>query len=145
MDKQHIFDVELKGKNLKIEIDMYENRTILTGDSGTGKSFLFDCLRRLSDAELVENIVVADYRNHTALDNLQSYENKLICIDNCDILLDDSLREHIVDDINNHYLLAGRDFRKLLIGTYNIGTLGHKNNKLFIEYPFVELEQGWEM
>lgn len=134
MTKQSI--LELNSSVINIKIGMYNNKCMLPSDANYGVDYLFKSLRERSFTD--NSIIVADLKDASALDNLAYCKNKLICINNCDELLDGYLRKHIASDTDNHYLLSGRDNTGLAIGPYSLGVINQQNSSLFIEYPFVE-------
>lgn len=85
------------------------NITILTGDSGTGKtasfSFIKECMA-INSSILCLNYL--DYQKNI-MEILRQADRKLIVIDNADILLDDDTRKYISLDDKNQYLIIGRN------------------------------------
>lgn len=85
------------------------NITILTGDSGTGKTASFSFIREC--AALNPDILCLNYLDYQKdiREIISQVERKLIVIDNADILLDDDTRKHISLDGKNQYLIIGRN------------------------------------
>ena len=85
------------------------NITILTGDSGTGKTASFSFIREY--AALNPDILCLNYLDYQKdiREIISQVERKLIVIDNADILLDDDTRKHISLDGKNQYLIIGRN------------------------------------
>ena len=87
--------------------------TILTGDSGTGKtvsfSFIKECMALNPDIVCLNYL---DYQKNIG-DIIRNSEKKLIVIDNADILLDDDTRKYIALDDKNQYLIIGRNPKNL--------------------------------
>ena len=89
-------------------VDFYftNNITILTGDSGTGKtasfSFIKECMA------LNPEIVCFNYLDYQkdigAI--IKSTERKLIVIDNADVLLNDDIRKYIEDNDGKCNIIA---------------------------------------
>ena len=99
-----------------VDFNFTNNITILTGDSGTGKtasfSFIKECMA------LNPNIMCFNYLDYQKDIGtmIKSIEGKLIVIDNADVLLDDDIRKYIAVDNKNQYLIIGRN-PKNLFGT----------------------------
>ena len=74
------------------------NITILTGDSGTGKTASFSFIKEI----------------------VSKAKGKLIVIDNADILLDDDTRKYISLDDKNQYLIIGRNPKNLFVTKENL-------------------------
>ena len=93
--------------------------TILMGESGTGKTATFSFI---SDEMALDNrIVCFNYRDNqkNIQEELRRCNGKLVVIDNIDIILDDDTRKYISTDLNNQYLLIGRDPRNLYATSEN--------------------------
>ena len=109
-------------------VDFYftNNITILTGDSGTGKtasfSFIKECMA------LNPEIVCFNYLDYQkdigAI--IKSTERKLIVIDNADVLLNDEIRKYIAVDDKNQYLIIGRNTKNLFATRENLFELVSK-------------------
>lgn len=100
-----------------------DNLTLIDGDSGIGKTMLFKQIR--NDALVNKpNIVCINKDNGTAIDNiLKSNKNKVIVIDNAEIILNMRNRLFVSLDKNNQYII------------FTHTTRGYKPNK----YSFTEL------
>lgn len=85
------------------------NITILTGNSGTGKTVSFSFIREC--AALDPDILCFNYLDYQKdiMEIISQVKRKLIVIDNADILLDDDTRRHISLDGKNQYLIIGRN------------------------------------
>lgn len=103
-----------------VDFEFTNNITILTGDSGTGKtvsfSFIKECMA-LNPEILCLNYL--DYQRNIA-DIIKSADGKLIVIDNADVLLDDAVRKYIAVDDKNQYLIIGRNPKNLLATKENL-------------------------
>ena len=103
-----------------VDFHFTNNITLLTGDSGTGKtasfSFIKECMIINPDIICLNYL---DYRNDVA-DIIKSADKKMIVIDNADILLDDESRKYIALDDKNQYLIIGRNPKNLLATKENL-------------------------
>lgn len=103
-----------------VDFKFTNNITILTGDSGTGKtaSFLFikECMALNPDIVCLNYL---DYQKDIS-SIIKATERKLIVIDNADILLDEDLRKYIALDDRNQYLIIGRNPRNLFATKENL-------------------------
>ncbi len=95
-----------------VDFSFNTNITILVGEAGTGKSLVFSFIREYMDDE---QIVCINYQNHPEeIKNIIACaEDKLLIIDNADILLDDDVRKYISTDSKNQYLIIGRNPKNL--------------------------------
>ena len=103
-----------------LDFEFTSNITILTGDSGVGKtasfSFIKECMALNPDIMCLNYI---DYRKDIA-DIIKKASGKLIVIDNADVLLDDNVRKYIALDDKNQYLIIGRNPRNLFATKENL-------------------------
>lgn len=102
------------------------NITILTGDSGTGKTAVFSFIRECMavNAKLL-CLNYLDYQKDIK-DIVSNADGKLIVIDNADILLDDDTRKYISTDDRNQYLIIGRNPKNLFATRENLFELESK-------------------
>ncbi len=103
-----------------VDFRFTNNITILTGDSGTGKTAAFSFIKEC--AALNPNIMCLNYLDYQKdiADMIQSAERKLIVIDNADVLLDDDIRKYIAIDDKNQYLIIGRNPKNLFTTRENL-------------------------
>lgn len=102
------------------------NITILTGDSGTGKTAAFTFIRECM--AINPKILCFNYLNYqNNIKEIISRNNgKLIVIDNADILLNDDTRKYISLDNKNQYLIIGRNPKNLFATKENFFELVSK-------------------
>lgn len=107
---------QLKFKYLGVDFDIELRTPVVAvgGDSGTGKTLFFKALTDRQRAGFQRDVVLADYavlnNQFTLLELIKRTENKLIVIDNADILMvgDVDWREVLQSDKTNQYLLFKR-------------------------------------
>lgn len=103
-----------------LDFEFTNNITILTGDSGTGKtasfSFIKECMALNPDIVCLNYL---DYQKNIG-NIIRTTEKKLIVIDNADILLDDDTRKYIALDDKNQYLIIGRNPKNLFVTKENL-------------------------
>ncbi len=102
------------------------NITILTGDSGTGKTAAFSFIKECM--AINPKIFCLDYFDYqkNLKEIIGQVNGKLIIIDNADILLDDDTRKYISLDDKNQYLIIGRNPRNLFTTKENFFELVSK-------------------
>ena len=103
-----------------VDMELKYNITFILGDSGTGKSAMFSFIEELATED--KRIRCFDYRskNIRYSDSIKKSKGKVFVIDNADILLDDKLRKHIGQDVNNQYVIIGRNPTGLRLLSDNI-------------------------
>lgn len=109
-----------------IDFKFTNNITILTGDSGMGKtaffSFIKECMAVNPDILCINYL---DYQKDIK-EIVSHAEEKLIVIDNADVLLDDDTRKYISVDDKNQYLIIGRNPKNLFATKENLFELVSK-------------------
>ncbi len=103
-----------------IDFKFTNNITILMGDSGIGKSAVFSFIQETVVEE--PRILCINYLdvNKNIKQILMDADEKLIVIDNADILLDDTIRKYIAFDEKNQYLIIGRNPKNLMATQENL-------------------------
>lgn len=96
------------------------NITILTGESGAGKTAVFTFIKECMAVN--PDILCLNYLDYqkNIKEILTGETGKLIVIDNADILLDDAARKYISLDNKNQYLIIGRNPRNLFATKENL-------------------------
>ncbi len=124
-----IFNIQLKGK-----------KTIIYGDSGTGKSLICSKIKDFQEDSNVgyrpytaNNIIIIDNRN---IDLIGRGSNNLIIIDRIEKVLTDDLVLKINTDRENRYLLIGRKALGIDISPNYYGELIQNNNLISIRYKY---------
>lgn len=130
------FDLKLRG-----------DITLVGGDSATGKTFLVRAIRAKNynrnilnsgyDTDL-SNVVIYDFTTGISKESLSTLSNKLIIIDNADIIVNQKLADYIKLDFNNQYLIFSRggidyhvtpNYRATMVRSGNIFGLKYKYSK----------------
>lgn len=135
---KHLIDIKIRDGELHITVDVYENITMVLGNTGVGKSYFVDTLSKLADGGYLKDVVTFNYKNKSKINLIKKLRGKIIIIDNADILLSDSLRKYIYLDKNNYYLIVGRNNRYLHTSALNLAELKFTSSKLSLTYPFLE-------
>ena len=103
-----------------LDFNFTNNITILTGLSATGKTASFSFIRECMAVN--PNIVCINYQDYQKdiKKLIVNEKNKLIVIDNADILLNDDTRKYISLDDKNKYLINGRNPKNLFTTSDNL-------------------------
>jgi len=89
--------------------------------SGEGKTFVFEKINRwASDKEDIACFDYTDRKNGIVKEFIRTQKNKLITIDNADILLDAEDRKYIALDMDNQYIIIGRVVENLMLTKENM-------------------------
>lgn len=122
--------------NVDLDLDLDTNLILISGDSGIGKSFVWQIFD--NDKGLDINLETFNYKDIYDINyKIKNCRNKLIVIDNADILLDEEIRKYIAFDTNNQYIIFGRNPEYLYLTKRNCKELIVNNNVIQIEAMFV--------
>ena len=125
--------------NYDIELDLHflYDLTLVFGDSATGKTLFYNLMR----AESVNNkqIVCLDLASPSEVLRplLKETSDKLIVIDNADVLLDNNARHYITSNRRNQYIILGRNPYGLGVGRKNYAEFVIADDKVTVEYKFI--------
>ena len=113
---------------------VFEDRiTLVGGDSGTGKTVLYEMLEDLKLTNEYHAIKLFNYKSENILENLEKCRNNFIVIDNADILIDDEIRRFINFESSNQYMLFLRNCDGLNVSDKSFKVLKMKNNRITLE------------
>lgn len=117
---QHL---DLKADTI-FSLDFKANITVIMGNSGSGKTYLFNTVRSMvRNLPELSNIVCCNKdsvrRGFTAADFLKGVTNSLIFIDNADIILTELMRNSISADTSNQYLINCHNPYGFLLSPYS--------------------------
>jgi hypothetical protein len=103
-----------------VDFRFTNNITILTGDSGTGRTTAFSFIQEC--APINPDILCLNYQDYQKdiAGIIKAAEKKLIVIDNADIILSDDVRKYIALDDKNQYLIIGRNPKNLFATKENL-------------------------
>ena len=107
--------------------------TLVGGDSGTGKTVLYDILEDLRQTEAYNAIKLFNYKSEDVLGKLKQCRNNFIVIDNADILMDDEMRRFINFEFSNQYMLFLRNCDGLNVSDKSFKIMKFENNMITLE------------
>lgn len=121
-----------------VDFNFTNNITILTSDSGTGKTAAFTFIRECM--AINPKILCFNYLNYqnNIKEIISNSNGKLIVIDNADILLNDDTRKYISLDNKNQYLIIGRNPKNLFATKENFFELVSKKRGEQTEFTIKE-------
>lgn len=134
--------LRIKLDELEIDFELRSNKTIIQGDSSTGKTYVYELLH---EEYKEENIFFINYHDIESPTNakmicntLKNTINKFVIIDQAnDVFEECSELEDIVDkDNNNQYILMGRSLQ-IHYNISDIAELQIKNNRAALSYLLI--------
>lgn len=129
--------ITISDGRISFDFKLREPITLVQGDSATGKTLFYKLMQMISIND--NNIIFINIDKIKEADMiLKSAKNKLIIIDNADIVLTDKQAKSIREDKYNQYILFGRDTERYYLGNRNLASLyeskpGHINLEYDIE------------
>lgn len=127
-------------KNITFQADpfsydlVFDDRiTLVGGDSGTGKTVLYEMLEDLRLTEDYKAIKLFNYKSDQLLETIKQCRDNFIVIDNADILLDDEVRRFINFEFSNQYMLFLRNCDGLNVSDKSFKVLQLAHNKITLE------------
>ena len=107
--------------------------TLVGGDSGTGKTVLYELLEDLRLTDAYNAIKMFNYKSDNLSESIKQCRNNFIVIDNSDILITDEIRRFINFEFSNQYLLFLRNCDGLNVSDKSFKVLKLDNNRITLE------------
>lgn len=115
------------------ELSFDDRITLVGGDSGTGKTVLYEMLEDLKLTDKYHAIKLFNYKSEDLAENLKKCRNNFIVIDNADILINDDIRKFINFETSNQYMLFLRNCDGLNVSDKSFKELKMDNNRITLE------------
>ena len=117
-------------------MEILHNRLIITGDSGTGKTFIIKMIKRVSKVNSWPYVFIDNDTDRTVLNRIAAGRSNgvLYFIDNADILLNDKLKEIVSFDTKNQYIIMSHCFDGYMTNAKSVAELQVKENKFTLVY-----------
>ena len=112
--------------------------TVIIGDSASGKTLFYNKLQARAIARGIDTFKFFNYKTDKSelRSLLDSYRDKVIIIDNADILLDSSYREKLYYDKSNQYIIFGREISMYPVKKLGIASIAEDSRKFSLQYVF---------
>jgi hypothetical protein len=127
-------------KNISFDADpfsydlVFEDRiTLVGGDSGTGKTVLYEMLEDLRLTDEYKAIRLFNYRSDNLLEAVKQCRDSFIVIDNADILMNDEVRRFINFEFSNQYMLFLRNCDGLNVSDKSFKVMKLDHNRITLE------------
>lgn len=125
--------ITFKADPFSYELLFDDRITLVGGDSGTGKTVLYEMLEDLRLTEQYKDIKLFNYKSDHLLETLHRCRNNFIVIDNADILIDDDIRKFINFESSNQYMLFLRNCDGLNVSDQSFKVLKLEDNRITLE------------
>lgn len=141
-DTGTLYKLDFKYMNKDVHINLKEKQTVLCGDSGSGKSYIYYLIDRYAKKNVNENVLCIDGSDITSKNKgiyknfIKNMKNGLIVIDNADVAFEnEDIKQLVWYDKDNFYIIIARNYM------YKVSELAEpliNGNSISIEYCFNE-------
>lgn len=136
MYKMVYIEIAFKAKPFSYDLKFNDRFTLVGGDSGVGKTVLFNMLDDLKLTERFNAIRLFNYKSLNVEAELSQCRNCFIVIDNADIVLTDSIKHFMNFEFTNQYMLFLRNCDGLFLSEDSFKILQEKDNQITLERGF---------
>ena len=132
--KQMIYkNITFKADPFSYNLEFDDRIVLVGGDSGTGKTVLYEMLEDLRLTDEYKAIKLFNYKSDNLLESIKQCRDNFIVIDNADILIDDDVRRFINFEFSNQYMLFLRNCDGLNVSDKSFKVLKLDNNRITLE------------
>ena len=125
--------ITFKAAPFSYELYFDDRITLVGGDSGTGKTVLYEMLEDVRLTEQYNAIKLFNYKSENMKESLMKCRDCFIVIDNADIQIDDDIRRFINFEFSNQYMLFLRNCDGLNVSDKSFKILKLKDDKITLE------------
>ena len=126
-------NIAFKADPFSYNLVLDDRITLVGGDSGTGKTVLYEMLEDLRLTDEYKAIKLFNYKSDNLLESIKQCRDSFIVIDNADILIDDAIRRFINFEFSNQYMLFLRNCDGLNVSDKSFKVLKLDNNRITLE------------
>ena len=133
-EKRMIYkNIAFKADPFSYELVFDDRITLVGGDSGTGKTVLYEMLGDLRLTDGYKAIKLFNYKSDNLLEAVRQCRDNFIVIDNADILINDEIRRFINFEFSNQYMLFLRNCDGLNVSDKSFKVLQLDDNRITLE------------
>ena len=133
-EKQMIYkNITFKAAPFSYDLTFDDRITLVGGDSGTGKTVLYEMLEDIRLTDEYKTIKLFNYKSDDFLEAIKQCRNSFIVIDNADCLINDDVRRFINFELSNQYMLFLRNCDELNVSDKSFKELKFDNNRITLE------------
>lgn len=125
--------ITFKADPFSYDLEFDDRITLVGGDSGTGKTVLYEILEDLRLTDEYKRIKLFNYRSDNFPESIKLCRNSFIVIDNADNLMNDDVRKFINFEMSNQYMLFLRNCDGLNVSDKSFKVLKFDNNRITLE------------
>ena len=125
--------ITFKADPFSYDLEFDERITLVGGDSGTGKTVLYEMLEDVRLTEEYRCIKLFNYRSDNFSEDIKKCKDSFIVVDNADNLMNDEVRKFINFETSNQYMLFLRNCDGLNVSDKSFKILKFDNNRITLE------------
>lgn len=133
-EKQMIYkNIRFKAAPFSYDLTFDDRITLVGGDSGTGKTVLYEMLEDIRLTDEYKAIKLFNYKSDDFLEAIKQCRDSFIVIDNADCMINDDVRRFINFELSNQYMLFLRNCDGLNVSDKSFKVLKFDNNRIILE------------
>lgn len=125
--------ITFKAVPFSYDLEFDDRITLVGGDSGTGKTVLYELLEDIRLTEEYKAIKLFNYKSDNFLETIKKCRDSFIVVDNADNLMNDEVRKFVNFESSNQYMLFLRNCDGLNVSDKSFKVLKFDNNKITLE------------
>ena len=136
-----VISIQAKINDFRLQLDLLDEIIFIAGESGVGKSFLYEQLSLLSTEDEFKFIKCFNYLSpdlETQVESVSKNADNLIVIDNFESLWSKNLT-NIIMGSSAKFALISRDFFGLMTSRYGVAELKVADGLISLKYPLGEV------
>ena len=143
-EKQMIYkNITFKAAPFSYDLTFDDRITLVGGDSGTGKTVLYEMLEDIRLTDEYKAIKLFNYKSDNFLETIKQCRDSFIVIDNADCMINDDVRRFINFELSNQYMLFLRNCDGLNVSDKSFKVLKFDNNRITLE-EVVNMCKAWD-
>lgn len=133
-ERQMIYkSITFKADPFSYDLEFDDRITLVGGDSGVGKTVLYEILEDVRLSDEYRAIKLFNYRSDNFSESIKQCRDNFIVVDNADNLINDEVRKFINFELSNQYMLFLRNCDGLNVSDQSFKVLKFDNNKITLE------------
>lgn len=133
-EKQMIYKrITFKAYPFSYDLEFNDRITLVGGDSGVGKTVLYEMLEDIRLTDKYKDIRLFNYRSDDFQETIKQCRDNFIVVDNADNLINDEVRKFINFELSNQYMLFLRNCDGLNVSDKSFKVMKFDNNKITLE------------
>ena len=133
-ERQMIYkSITFKADPFSYDLEFDDRITLVGGDSGVGKTVLYEMLEDIRLTDEYKAIRLFNYRSDDFQEAIKQCRDSFIVVDNADNLINDEVRKFINFELSNQYMLFLRNCDGLNVSDKSFKVMKFDNNKITLE------------